>query len=57
MEINFKNVCICITESQKNSTFWNLVMFILLPVYGHLITAYEIQNFKYISVGYKININ
>ena len=41
----------------KNSTFWNLVMFILLPVYEHLITAYEVQNFKYISVGYKINVN
>ena len=25
--------------------------------YGHLITTYEICNFKYIWVGYKININ
>ena len=25
--------------------------------YGHLITMYEICNFKYICVGYKININ
>ena len=25
--------------------------------HGHLITAHEIQNFKYICVGYKININ
>ena len=25
--------------------------------YKHLITTYEIQNFKYICAGYKININ
>ena len=25
--------------------------------YGHLITMYEIWNFKYTCVGYKININ
>ena len=37
--------------------WWNLVMFFLLPVYGHLITACEIENFKCICVGYEININ
>ena len=54
-------MCICITELQKfNSIFWSLLMLIFLPgilkSHWHLIAMYEIQNFKDISIGYKINI-
>ena len=45
---------------KNNSIFWNLIMVIFLPVFLNVLWTPNNkiwQNFKYICVGYEININ
>ena len=55
-------MCICIIESQKEELYFLKFSNVFLPLFLNVLwtsnnNTYEIQNFKYICVGYKININ
>ena len=55
-------MCICTTESHTKKEFYflkfsNDFLPVFLNILWKSITMYEIQTFKYICEGYKININ